>query len=124
MTTFLIWCTILVTLGIILFIIGYILDKNSALPVIGAILTLVVLFFGFYLFANITDAYHKTEQIPIDTIVKSSTVLYVELTNGETLEYTSKKDYDEINMNTKIYKVTYFNHYGSDNQIIYSLDNF
>jgi hypothetical protein len=92
--------------------------------IIGFILIFAPSFLGFGLLANNTDAYHKTEQIPIDTIVKSSTVLYVELTNGETLEYTSKKDYDEINMNTKIYKVTYFNHYGYENHIKYSLDNF
>ena len=49
-------------------------------------------------------------------------MLYVELTNGEKLQYDTKKEYDEINMNSKIYKVTYFNHYNYESEIQYVLD--
>lgn len=122
MSILLIICTSLMIVGIILFIVGHIIDEFSVYPVLGLIIILLTGFLGFGLFAATLNYSHKIEQVTIDTLVKSPTILYVELINGKRLEYDTKKEYDEINMNTKIYKVTYFNHYGYELNTEYLLD--
>lgn len=122
MSVLLIICTSLMIVGIILFIVGHIIDDFSVYSVLGLIIILLTASLGFGLFAGTLNYSHKIEQVTIDTLVKSPTTVYVELLNDEHLEFTSKQDYDYLNMDTKIYKVTYFNHYGYELNIEYLLD--
>jgi len=122
MSTLLIICTILIIIGIILFVIDIITDELGAYFATGLIIILSTAILGFGLFACSLNHSHKVEQVLIDTLVKSPTTVYVELVNNEHLEFTSKQDYDYLNMDTKIYKVTYFNHYNYELNTEYVLD--
>lgn len=85
--------------------------KNTCL-IIGVVGLIVLGLFGFGFYATKSEDTMMVEKLSVDTVIKSNTTVYVEILNEETLEFTTKKSYDEINDSTVFYKVSYYNHYG------------
>ncbi len=79
---------------------------------IGIVSLIIIGLFGFLLYGMSSGDTLTVEQVQINTVLKSDTKVYVELENGLTLEYVSKKDYDGIDEYTPFYKITYYNIYG------------
>ena len=99
---------------IVIIIIASRFEKSTKREVVGfiGVLGTFVSLFGFGMFGTMSsETYIVKELIPIE-ISKSESTVFVELSNRETLEYTSKIDYFSIDSTTVFYEIYYYNYFG------------
>jgi len=113
-------CVIIIVIG------GYLIDNyenlGGAFLIVGILGALFIGIGGFGAHATTNYNTMYVEKMKPDTVLKSNTKAYVEIDNM-TLTFTEKKKYDLLNDSITIYKVIYYNYYGYDVKIIYSISD-
>ena len=111
-TTTIILTLIFVALLIIVLKIGDVEGKMTVILIIAIILTPI---FGLWIMPNFRDEKIKIEKITPSEVVKTSTTAYIEFDEYMNMQFTEKKDYDNIDTNTVFYIYRYYDNDGDIN---------
>lgn len=119
MSTLLIISSIVLGVGGLLMIVGLI-KKIEGMVYGGTVLGVFALLFGFVMVGLFNTPYIKVEEAKVVEFIKSDYTVFVRLEDDKFLQYDKKFDYDNIDSETKFYKITTYNHYYLEMNVNYS----
>lgn len=110
--------SVLLFLSITIILIGNRIEKDLkyvfyATGTIGLTLVLII--------ATVFNKYIKIEEVRPIEVVKSKSTVYVEIEN-KTLSFKEKSFYDKITDTTIFYKITFYNYYGLEKGVEYTIN--